>query len=216
MNYQKVYNDLISNATNRILEGYCEKHHILPRSLGGSDDPSNIVSLTAREHFIAHLLLAKIYGGGMIHAVHMMSNMNRYNSKNYEWLREHHSKRISELLTGRAVSDKTRKLISENKDRSEKISKALSGKPKSKEHIQNWINSRKNGDNWKVSDEHKKKLSIALSGENNPMFGETHSQETKRIISEANKQKVICPHCGKRGGIAIMKRWHFDKCKQTP
>lgn len=40
---------------------YGENHHIIPRSEGGSDDASNKVKLTAREHYIAHLLLAKIY-----------------------------------------------------------------------------------------------------------------------------------------------------------
>lgn len=42
---------------------YSEKHHILPRSLGGSDSVSNVVILTAREHYIAHLLLARMFGG---------------------------------------------------------------------------------------------------------------------------------------------------------
>ncbi len=40
---------------------YCEKHHIIPKSEGGSDEPDNLVNLTAREHYIAHLLLWKIY-----------------------------------------------------------------------------------------------------------------------------------------------------------
>ena len=40
---------------------YCEEHHIVPRSLGGYDTKENLVLLTAREHFVAHLLLAKIY-----------------------------------------------------------------------------------------------------------------------------------------------------------
>jgi hypothetical protein len=216
MNYQKIYDQLISKANDRILEGYSEKHHILPRSLGGSDDISNIIALTAREHFICHLLLAKIYGGRMYHAAHMMSNMKRYSSREYEWLKIKHAERISELLTGRIVSDKTRKMISENEERSQKISAALSGKTKSEEHIKNWVTSRKNGDNWYVSSEHKRKLSIAFSSEKNPMYGKTHSEEARKIISEANKKKVVCPHCNKEGGIAIMKRWHYDNCKHKP
>jgi len=40
---------------------YLESHHILPRSMGGSDSKDNLVLLTAREHFIAHRLLCKIY-----------------------------------------------------------------------------------------------------------------------------------------------------------
>lgn len=39
---------------------YFETHHIVPKSLGGTDDKNNLVNLTAREHYIAHLLLVKI------------------------------------------------------------------------------------------------------------------------------------------------------------
>jgi hypothetical protein len=50
-----------------------EKHHIVPRSLGGSNDESNIVRLTYREHFLAHLLLTKFTSGNdrykMLHAL---------------------------------------------------------------------------------------------------------------------------------------------------
>ena len=52
MNYEKIYNNIISKAQSRQkLDGYIERHHIIPRSFGGSDDDSNIVALTAREHF---------------------------------------------------------------------------------------------------------------------------------------------------------------------
>lgn len=62
MDYQKIYNQLIISRKNRIHnELYTEKHHILPKSLGGSDDHDNIVSLTYREHYLAHWLLTKIY-----------------------------------------------------------------------------------------------------------------------------------------------------------
>jgi hypothetical protein len=61
MNYQAIYNSLIQRGKNRTLEGYSEKHHIIPRCMGGNDDSENLVKLTAREHFIAHRLLTKIY-----------------------------------------------------------------------------------------------------------------------------------------------------------
>jgi hypothetical protein len=67
MNYEKIYNDLISKAKseNRVKgEGvYYETHHITPRCVGGSDDSDNLVNLTAKEHFIAHKLLCEIYPG---------------------------------------------------------------------------------------------------------------------------------------------------------
>lgn len=61
MNYEKIYIDIIENANIRTsITEYIEKHHIIPRSLGGNNDSSNIVKLTAKEHFICHLLLLKI------------------------------------------------------------------------------------------------------------------------------------------------------------
>ena len=43
--------------------GYFEEHHILPKSLNGTDRPENLVNLTAREHFIAHALLIRFLKG---------------------------------------------------------------------------------------------------------------------------------------------------------
>lgn len=61
MNYELVYFNLIDKARNRsIPKGvYCERHHIIPKSLNGSNDKSNFVKLYPREHYIAHLLLFK-------------------------------------------------------------------------------------------------------------------------------------------------------------
>lgn len=66
MNYQKIYNSLINyrlqNPANLTFD-YTENHHIIPRSIDKSKDKdkNNIVNLSAREHFIAHALLVKIY-----------------------------------------------------------------------------------------------------------------------------------------------------------
>jgi hypothetical protein len=62
--YTKTYFKLIHNSLNRPLPiDYFEMHHIVPKSLGGNDDKSNLVALTAREHFIAHILLTKMLIG---------------------------------------------------------------------------------------------------------------------------------------------------------
>lgn len=61
--YQKWYDQIIDRARTRNITGYTEKHHIVPRSLGGTNDKSNIVKLTAREHFICHVLLVKMTHG---------------------------------------------------------------------------------------------------------------------------------------------------------
>ena len=62
--YTKWYRNIISLSILRSnLNGYVEKHHILPRSLGGTDDKSNLAILSAREHFMCHLLLTKMLTG---------------------------------------------------------------------------------------------------------------------------------------------------------
>jgi hypothetical protein len=74
MNYQRLYDELISYRLSNPAIGYVERHHILPKSMGGSDDPTNLVVLSGREHWVAHLLLYKIHKNRQtMHACHMMA-----------------------------------------------------------------------------------------------------------------------------------------------
>jgi hypothetical protein len=87
MNYQRIYDQLIERAKNRNLEGYKEKHHILPKCLGGSNDKENLVELTAREHFLCHMLLCEIYPKSikLYQALWLMStNKNKREGKRYK------------------------------------------------------------------------------------------------------------------------------------
>ena len=63
MNYQKIYQSIISNAQTRLIDEntYYEKHHILPKCMGGTNESTNLVKLTYREHFVAHWLLHNIH-----------------------------------------------------------------------------------------------------------------------------------------------------------
>lgn len=63
--YTDTYISLIAQALTRDLDGstYTEKHHIIPKCMGGPDTPNNLVRLTAKEHYIAHLLLTKMTEG---------------------------------------------------------------------------------------------------------------------------------------------------------
>lgn len=61
MDYKKLYFKIIEKSLTRPITGYTETHHIIPRSLGGTDDTTNLVKLTAREHFLCHYLLAKMH-----------------------------------------------------------------------------------------------------------------------------------------------------------
>ena len=51
MDYKKIHDKIIERAKNRKLEGYVEKHHIIPKCMNGTNEPNNLVDLTAREHF---------------------------------------------------------------------------------------------------------------------------------------------------------------------
>jgi hypothetical protein len=61
--YHRWYYNIINNRLKHPPTGYFEKHHIIPKCLGGTNDALNIVCLTAREHFICHILLVKITNG---------------------------------------------------------------------------------------------------------------------------------------------------------
>lgn len=105
MNYELHYNKLIDRARRRLLEGYCERHHIVPRCMGGSDDVENIAVLTAREHYVAHQLLVKLYPDdhNLAYAAKMMtvdSNGGRVGNRLYEWIKIRCAKVHSERMKG--------------------------------------------------------------------------------------------------------------------
>ncbi len=92
MDYQKHYNNLIDRARDRELECYTESHHVIPRCMGGDDSKTNLVNLTAEEHYIAHLLLVKIHPEhhGLVWAAIQMTGHpsgQRSSNKMYGWLR---------------------------------------------------------------------------------------------------------------------------------
>lgn len=104
VNYKVIYDNLINfRKTNKPI-GYIENHHIVPRSLGGSNNKSNLVKLTGREHWVAHLLLYKITKTPeMAHAANMMAMRCKErgisyikNSRMYEIIRKEHAKSVSE------------------------------------------------------------------------------------------------------------------------
>ena len=113
MNCAKLYATIIEKRRNNPINGYVETHHILPRSLGGSDGKRNLIKLTAREHFVCHLLLTRIYKNDrvayikMVKAFGMMlwmhgKNQQRYkvSSHKYQHLKEEFAKIRQEEQTG--------------------------------------------------------------------------------------------------------------------
>lgn len=92
MDYQKIYDSIVRRGQNRILEGYSEKHHIVPRCMGGTDEATNLVFLTPEEHYLCHLLLVKIHPNNirLVRAAMFMTSSNtnlQRNNKAYGWLK---------------------------------------------------------------------------------------------------------------------------------
>ena len=86
--YTRIYFSIIDNAKLRKIDSYTESHHILPKSLGGSNNKDNIVDLTAREHYICHLLLTKMvestYKSKMVYALWMIIRGNKKQKRNFK------------------------------------------------------------------------------------------------------------------------------------
>jgi hypothetical protein len=97
MDYHYHYDALMTRAKTRKLSGYFERHHVVPRCLGGADDANNLVELTPEEHYLAHQLLIKMYPDheGLVWAAYKMtwnSNKGRINNKLYGWVKRKYHK----------------------------------------------------------------------------------------------------------------------------
>lgn len=152
--YTNWYSSLIDKAKNRTITGYTENHHIIPSSLGGTNDPSNLVKLTAREHFICHLLLTKMTTGNdyykMSYALHMLSNANnigrgRYipNSRLYEYSKRLFKEALNNFWTEdkrQEHAEKIRPTVKGRKHRPESIEK-MKNKKWSEKALENRLNN---------------------------------------------------------------------------
>jgi len=164
--YTKWYNDIISHRKENPLNNsvYQEKHHIIPKSLGGSNKKENIISLTAREHFVCHRLLVKMTEGKnkakMSYAIRNM--MNRENS----------------YQTRYKITSKIYDLIMH--ETKEAIGKFLKGK-----HNPYYGKTHSN----KIRELMKEKRKL----QNPPMLGKNHNEETKSKLRAANQKQFEDP-----------------------
>ena len=241
--YNQWYSNITERAKNRNLGGYTESHHIHPRSLGGSDEPINLVELTAREHFICHWLLVKMTTGQdhhkMLNALRMMraekQGQQRYNTKItarvYESIKQEYAELQSKTFKGKGngfygkthTEDARRRISEANKGRVQPLDE--------KERQRAAITGRQRKP---FTEEHKTKMSVAKQGENNSNYGKTASNETRKKIGDkirgrkqtpeeklarslANigkkRKKKLCPHCKKEVAVNGYARWHGPACR---
>lgn len=180
--YTKWYNQIIAQARSRILPKniYVEIHHIVPRSLGGTDENDNLVTLTAREHFVCHMLLTKMIDSpAVVYAAWMMANVvndrqqrYRVNSVVYAQLRE----RYSAAKKGSVQSDSDRRKNSDS-HKGIKWSDGMTGKTHSEETKAKMKAARAKQ---VITEETKRKLSELNKGKP----GYIHTDEDRARISE--------------------------------
>ena len=168
MNYKIHYDNMITKIKllNRVKSNdvYYENHHILPKSLGGSNDTDNLILLTAREHYVAHWLLYKMPND--IKTKHKMAcaffymcagdsifHKRGFSSKQYELSRTILSESSKLRYTGEHNPFFNKSHTQETKD---KISISRIGK---------------------------------CVGKDNPMFGKPRSDYVKEQVSKSNKGK---------------------------
>lgn len=153
-------------------EEYHERHHIVPKCMGGSNDEENLIDLFAREHFEAHRLLAlenpsnkglQFAWWNMCQCSGMSKKRETVTPEEYEEAR----RVIAEKYSGENHPSYGRHLSEETK---KKIRDA---------NIKRFQNP-----------EERKKISDARKGEKNPNYGIPKSEEIKRKIGESNKGKI--------------------------
>jgi hypothetical protein len=111
--YTKWYFNIIDNSNKQNRPGIHEKHHIIPKSCGGSNEPDNISYLSPKEHFICHHLLVKMTSGDMkrkmSYALWSMTRSNKFQfrittSNQYDMARKY----FVNAMKTRTVSKETR------------------------------------------------------------------------------------------------------------
>lgn len=189
--YTNWYNNIIHTATQRVNRiGYFEKHHIIPKSIGGTNDKSNLIYLTAKEHFICHLLLTKMTLGEhkskMVRAFWMIATMGNKNQKR------------------KKVSSKIYCMYKELW-----LKHGNLNMPKSEEHKKNLRKPKPAGFGKRVSEYRTGKS-----------WGYRHSDETKSKMSlwqkGVPKEKISCEFCHSEMSQLNYTRWHGINCKHAP
>jgi hypothetical protein len=204
--YSKWYFNIINNRKQNQPIGYSEKHHIVPKSIGGSDECSNIVRLTAREHFICHLLLTKMFKGNkfktskMIRAWCWMSWCQhsgrdyRVNGRLFEKMKVKYARIASETQTINNSQKNTRWIHNKHTKQNKKISVELEIPFEWEEGIFiNW-------DGFEIKKLEKEKRKLEREKRRNDKAEKIISMKKEKNINNSQNDKIkepyICLHCG--------------------
>lgn len=220
--YTHWYYKIVVSAQNRNLSAgtYRERHHIIPRSLGGNNCRDNVVNLTAREHFVCHWLLTKMTVGDaqkkmayackrMMHSSGPGQERYRITGRIYEQLKNN----LNLILKNREFTDEWRAKLkvsararADNEDEQAKsIRRATMIR----------VNNNRKGEKrpW-LSGANNHFYGVRMTGAANPFFGKKHTEESLAKM-RGPQPKYVCPHCNKTvGGRSNFERWHNENCKE--
>jgi hypothetical protein len=194
------YEMLVTDSSTEKLGGYCERHHIIPRSMGGTDDPENLVYVTARNHLFLHYWLWVGTGDQKLgHAYFSMANTNwlKYDDtpfvnesmvQAYEKARIAHAEASRERNTGKTHSVETRAKMSRSRSgkKNPMFGKTRSAETRAK------ISEKKTGNTGSLSPRSKKvlmKLDCGL------VFSYGSAREAGRCLGKSHTG--IAVHCRK-------------------
>jgi hypothetical protein len=198
--YTKTYFNIIASANTRVIEGYVEKHHIIPKSFGGTNHSNNLVKLTAREHFICHLLLVRMTQGGnqtkMLRAIQAFGKLKKTNrsltARQYQLARTLTAD-LPSWNKGKTLADYT----PEQKEALRKSGITKRGRTQTAE-----ANAKRSATQ-SGRPAHNKGKPMPFKGRVSPTKGITHP-------------KKPCPHCSKEVAANIMAKYHGDRCQFSP
>jgi hypothetical protein len=160
-------------------------HHIIPRHMGGSNDPQNLVKLTVEEHAKSHQILYDTYG--------KLEDFIAWKALSGQILMSDASKLAHLLGSYRGgYAKKPNNVPAHNKIEFYCVGCQKRIKPSAKGHI--------------LCVQKKFNLIPKLN------IGKFNSKIGKKM-AEQNNSTVACPNCNKIGQYRAMKRWHFDNCK---
>lgn len=175
-NYKLKYHNFIDKRRHRPLKaekGY-EIHHIIPRSLGGSNKKDNLVKLSYREHWMAHRFLTKVYTGTKKQKMYLAlwylsNNRNILNSRQYENIKK--KLRKSQINTTKST------WANHTSDEYHKRCKASSN------GLKDWWSNLSDKDRQRISESRSASVKkVWQEGKRKPM-----SYETKKKIAEKIK-----------------------------
>jgi len=238
--YLKEYYDIIeNNKITDIKTQYCEKHHIIPKSLGGSDKKENIVYLSAIDHFRCHKLLTKFttgtVNGKMWNAVWRMMNKQSHNQlrdltfteEEYEEARIKHAKAHSKRMKkennpfyGKKHTEETKQRMSEKKKGKtyEEIfgeEYAAEMRERRKKETTGKVRSQATREKIRQNKLGKKRDSELMKAIGLKNRGKKRNKDVKEKMRRAREEgKQTCEYCGITCTLGNYKRWHGENCKQ--